>query len=101
MGHLGLTMDDPDYPAVDLMNYILGGGSFSSRITKIVRTDNGLAYSTSSSFGGGGGRRAAGRRRRDRGRHAVSRDVHGLLPDQELDGRFCRATHAGSDRGDA
>jgi predicted Zn-dependent peptidase len=55
MGHLGLKTDDPDYPAVDLMNYILGGGSFSSRITKIVRTDNGLAYSTSSSFGGGGG----------------------------------------------
>jgi zinc protease len=50
IGHIGLTRDDPDYPAVDLMNYTLGGGSFSSRITKIVRTDNGLAYSTSSSF---------------------------------------------------
>jgi zinc protease len=55
IGHLGLTVDDPDYPAVDLMNYVLGGGSFSSRITKVVRTDMGLAYSTSSSFGGGGG----------------------------------------------
>jgi zinc protease len=55
IGHLGLKTDDPDYPAVDLMNYVLGGGSFSSRITKIVRTDNGLAYSTSSSFSGGGG----------------------------------------------
>ena len=55
IGHLGLMVDDPDYAAVDLMNYILGGGSFSSRITKVVRTDNGLAYSTSSSFGGGGG----------------------------------------------
>jgi len=55
IGHLGLRSDDPDYPAVDLMNYVLGGGSFSSRITKIVRTDNGLAYSTSSSFSGGGG----------------------------------------------
>ena len=32
------------------MNYTLGGGSFSSRITKIVRTDNGLAYTTNSSF---------------------------------------------------
>ena len=53
IGHIGLMQDDPDYPAVDLMNYILGGGSFSSRITKVVRTDNGLAYSTSSSFGGG------------------------------------------------
>ncbi len=60
MGHLGLTVDDPDYPAVDLMNYILGGGSFSSRITKIVRTDNGLAYSTGSSFSGGGGRGGGG-----------------------------------------
>jgi predicted Zn-dependent peptidase len=50
IGHLGLMADDPDYPAVDLMNYTLGGGSFSSRITKVVRTDNGLAYSTSSSF---------------------------------------------------
>jgi zinc protease len=53
IGHVGIMQDDPDYPAVDMMNYILGGGSFSSRITKVVRTDNGLAYSTSSSFGGG------------------------------------------------
>jgi predicted Zn-dependent peptidase len=53
IGHLGLMQDDPDYPAVDLMNYILGGGSFSSRITKIVRSDNGLAYSTGSGFRGG------------------------------------------------
>lgn len=53
IGHLGLMQDDPDYPAVDLMNYILGGGSFSSRITKIVRSDHGLAYSTGSRFSGG------------------------------------------------
>lgn len=53
IGHLGLKLDDPDYQAVDLMNYILGGGSFSSRITKVVRTDNGLAYSTSSGYAGG------------------------------------------------
>jgi zinc protease len=51
VGTLSLTQDDPDYPAVDLMNYTLGGGSFSSRITQIVRTDNGLAYSASSSVG--------------------------------------------------
>ena len=48
-----MTQDDPDYPAVDLMNYTLGGGSFSSRITKIVRTDNGLAYTANSSVAGG------------------------------------------------
>ena len=51
VGTLSLTQDDPDYPAADLMNYTLGGGSFSSRITQIVRTDNGLAYSASSSVG--------------------------------------------------
>jgi predicted Zn-dependent peptidase len=53
IGHLGIMQDDPDYAAVDLMNYILGGGSFSSRITRIVRSDNGLAYSTGSRFSGG------------------------------------------------
>jgi zinc protease len=53
VGHIGLMQDDADYPAVDLMNYILGGGSFSSRITRVVRTENGLAYSTSSNYSGG------------------------------------------------
>ncbi|MFC1555347.1 M16 family metallopeptidase, partial [candidate division KSB1 bacterium] len=53
IGNIGLMQDDEDYPAVDLMNYILGGGSFSSRIMKIVRSDNGLAYSTGSRFSGG------------------------------------------------
>jgi zinc protease len=51
VGTLALQSDDPDYPAFDLMNYTLGGGSFSSRITQIVRNDNGLAYSASSSAG--------------------------------------------------
>ena len=53
IGTLSLTQDDPDYAAVDLMNYTLGGGSFSSRITQIVRTDNGLAYTANSSVGAG------------------------------------------------
>ena len=51
IGTISLTQDDPDYPAVDLMNYTLGGGSFSSRITQVVRTDQGLAYCASSSVG--------------------------------------------------
>jgi zinc protease len=53
IGHLGIMQDDPDFPAVDLMNYILGGGSFASRITKVVRTDNGLAYTAMSNYSGG------------------------------------------------
>ncbi len=44
MGHLGLRLDDPDYPAVNLLSEILGGG-FSSRIFVTVRTTKGLAYS--------------------------------------------------------
>ncbi len=51
IGALSLSPDDPDYPAFDLLNYTLGGGSFSSRITQVVRTDNGLAYTANSSVG--------------------------------------------------
>ena len=32
-------------------DYILGGGSFSSRITQVVRNDNGLAYTANASVG--------------------------------------------------
>lgn len=48
VGFLAVMQDDPDYAAVDLMNYTLGGGSFSSRITQVVRTDQGLAYTANS-----------------------------------------------------
>ena len=43
MGQLGLRLDDPDYPAVDMLSEILGG-SMSSRIFVQVRTLKGLAY---------------------------------------------------------
>jgi zinc protease len=32
------------------MNYILGGGGFSSRLVKVVRSEHGLAYSIGSGF---------------------------------------------------
>jgi len=44
---------DKDNAAGVVMNYILGGGGFSSRITKKVRSDEGLAYSAGSRFNGG------------------------------------------------
>lgn len=50
MGHLGVRRDDPDRFAIDLMNDILGGSGFTSRITTRVRSDEGLAYSAGSSF---------------------------------------------------
>ena len=50
IGHLGLNSRDENRPAVQIMNFILGGGSFTSRITQRVRTDEGLAYAAYSSF---------------------------------------------------
>ena len=50
VGHLGLEDTNPDYFAVQVMNFILGGGSFTSRITSRVRSDEGLAYNTGSRF---------------------------------------------------
>lgn len=47
-GHLSLKETDPDYPALVLLNDILGGGSFRSRLFQDVRTKQGLAYSVSS-----------------------------------------------------
>ena len=41
----GMMRDDPDLPAVMVMNDILGGGGFTSRIMNRVRSDEGLAYS--------------------------------------------------------
>ncbi|MFQ5906219.1 MAG: M16 family metallopeptidase [bacterium] len=49
-GHLGLKRKDPDYNAVRVMNYILGGGGFVSRIAKSIRIRQGLAYSAYSYF---------------------------------------------------
>lgn len=53
IGHLGILRGNPDEFAVDLMNDILGGSGFTSRITNRVRSDEGLAYSAGSSFTAG------------------------------------------------
>ena len=44
IGHLGTTQDNPDRYAIMVMNHILGGGAFTSRVTSRVRSDEGLAY---------------------------------------------------------
>ncbi|HWI58371.1 MAG TPA: pitrilysin family protein, partial [Bacillota bacterium] len=49
----GIMRDHPDYFAVMVMNDILGGGGFTSRIMNRVRSDEGLAYDAHSSFPGG------------------------------------------------
>jgi zinc protease len=50
IGHLGIERGNPDEIAVQVMNEILGGGAFTSRITARVRSDEGLAYSAGSRF---------------------------------------------------
>lgn len=50
IGHLGLRRGHPDQFAVMLMDDILGGAGFTSRITNRVRSDEGLAYSAFSNF---------------------------------------------------
>ncbi len=49
----GIKRDNPDYIDILVMNDILGGGGFTSRIMSSVRSDEGLAYSASSEFPGG------------------------------------------------
>jgi zinc protease len=51
VGHVGLPRSHPDYYAVQVMNYILGGGGFSSRAMDSIRNERGLAYSVYSYFG--------------------------------------------------
>ena len=41
----GLKRDEPDYYAAYLMNYVLGGGGFASRLYQEGREKRGLAYS--------------------------------------------------------
>jgi len=44
LGHLGVRRHDPDEFAIEIMNYVLGWGGFTSRLWKEVRSNRGLAY---------------------------------------------------------
>jgi zinc protease len=50
LGHEGVSRDNPDYYALTVMNYILGGGGFASRLMEEIRNKRGLAYSVASYF---------------------------------------------------
>ncbi len=50
VGHLGISRENPDFYAVVMMNYILGGGGFSSRLMDNIRDNRGLAYDVHSVF---------------------------------------------------
>jgi predicted Zn-dependent peptidase len=50
VGHRAVQRDHPDYAALLIMNHILGGGGFTSRILGRVRSDEGLAYTALSEY---------------------------------------------------
>ena len=54
IGQYGVSRTNKDRYAIDVMNLILGGGGFSSRLTDRIRTEEGLAYSVFSVFPTGG-----------------------------------------------
>lgn len=50
MGHLGIAHADKDFFPLLLANYTLGGGAFSSRLMKVVRSKGGKTYGARSGF---------------------------------------------------
>ncbi|HEX8822864.1 MAG TPA: pitrilysin family protein [Archangium sp.] len=50
---LAVRDDDPDYPALVLGNFVLGGGFLNSRLATRVRQRDGLSYTVSSSLSAG------------------------------------------------
>jgi zinc protease len=50
IGHVGISRENPDFYAVSVMNFILGGGGFSSRLMDNIRDNRGLAYDVHSAF---------------------------------------------------
>ncbi|HEX6174765.1 MAG TPA: pitrilysin family protein [Candidatus Binatia bacterium] len=56
LGQRGVGRRNPDYYALQVMNYILGGGGFSSRAMDSIRNERGLAYSVYSYFSAEKGR---------------------------------------------
>ncbi|NBE07148.1 M16 family metallopeptidase [Paragemmobacter ruber] len=51
-GHSGIKRDDPDFFAATILNEVLGGGRFSSRLMSEVREKRGLTYGIGTSLVG-------------------------------------------------
>ena len=49
-GHMGIGRQDDDFIPAYVLNYIIGGGGFSSRLMEEVREKRGLAYSVYSNI---------------------------------------------------
>jgi zinc protease len=44
LGHLGIRRLNPDEYKIELMNYVMGGGTFSARLMRELRSNRGLTY---------------------------------------------------------
>jgi zinc protease len=56
LGHLGVRRADPDYPALVVLDHVLGSGpGFTSRVTRRLRDELGLAYSVHASIASSAG----------------------------------------------
>lgn len=53
VGYPALASTNPDYYPATVLNYILGGGGFASRLTQELREAKGYTYGVRSSFSGG------------------------------------------------
>jgi zinc protease len=53
VGLLGITRKDRDYIPFQVMNYIFGGGGFSSRLMQRIRAEKGYTYGITSTFQAG------------------------------------------------
>lgn len=51
-GAPGIALKDPEYRPAQVMNYVLGGGGFASRLMNEVRAKRGLAYGISTGLAG-------------------------------------------------
>jgi predicted Zn-dependent peptidase len=53
IGHLGIRQDNPDFFALSILDDILGGRGFTSRLFQEIRTRKGLAYSVGTALNPG------------------------------------------------
>ena len=96
IGHAGVSRDNPDFYAFTVMNYILGGGGFSSRLVEEIRNKRGLAYSVASFFDPGkypGSFQIALQTKNSSAREAIALSLQGmeriqkeLISEKELEG---------------
>ena len=55
LGHLSIPLTHPHHIPFKVLNFILGGGGFNSRLTQEIRSNLGLAYSVGSFYQGRAG----------------------------------------------